>query len=309
SIRSSSGTAVVHLSYDMDNVPPRPYDPDKPGTRWTRFVCISDTHSVIDFPVPDGDILIHAGDLTTVGRVPDLQKTIQWLSRLPHAAKIVIAGSHDLVLDMDWYDQYSWKVHGKSLEVCSGVNAVLSTESALASSSGSSTEVSSSSSFSSSIPKEWKLFGVPGTPESDPDPGLAFHYAKGTDAEETFARVLPDTEILITHGPPANILDTSEEGTHVGCEELWKRVKAIRPRLHVFGHVHEGRGALIHTWGEEGDDDAEDVQENRCGSSETIFVNASSTPAGALYYEALNDGHSPDVGGYNFQPIIVDLLD
>src|SRR5260370_4652624 len=86
SIRSPSGTAVVHLSYELDNIPPRPYDPEKPDARWTRFVCISDTHSVIDFPVPDGDILLHSGDMTTVGRVADLQNTLQWLSRLPHAA-------------------------------------------------------------------------------------------------------------------------------------------------------------------------------------------------------------------------------
>ncbi len=78
----------MHLSYELDNIPPRPYDPEKPDARWTRFVCISDTHSVIDFPVPDGDILLHSGDMTTVGRVADLQKTLQWLSRLPHAAKM-----------------------------------------------------------------------------------------------------------------------------------------------------------------------------------------------------------------------------
>ena len=50
--------AVVHLSWDLKNPPERPKD----GT-WTRFICVSDTHCQI-FPVPDGDVFLHAGDLS-----------------------------------------------------------------------------------------------------------------------------------------------------------------------------------------------------------------------------------------------------
>lgn len=32
-----------------------------------RFVCISDTHTRDQFNVPDGDVLLHAGDFTNVG--------------------------------------------------------------------------------------------------------------------------------------------------------------------------------------------------------------------------------------------------
>ena len=49
---------VVHLSWDLKNPPERPKD----GT-WTRFVCVSDTHCRI-FPVLDGDVFLHAGDLS-----------------------------------------------------------------------------------------------------------------------------------------------------------------------------------------------------------------------------------------------------
>ncbi len=30
----------------------------------------------------------------------------------------------------------------------------------------------------------------------------------------------------------------------MGCEDLLARVRAVRPRLNVFGHIHESRGAL-----------------------------------------------------------------
>ncbi len=66
-----------------------------------RVVCISDTHDhAVD--VPEGDILVHAGDLTNEGTAADIQKQLDWLKTLPHGVKIVIAGNHD-----SYFDEYS----------------------------------------------------------------------------------------------------------------------------------------------------------------------------------------------------------
>ena len=52
-------------------------------------------------------------------------------------------------------------------------------------------------------------------------------------------------DILITHGPPKGILGTCSDGFDAGCSdlsyEIWNRVK---PKVHLFGHIHEGYGAL-----------------------------------------------------------------
>src|SRR5260221_12775419 len=106
---------------------------------------------------------------------------------------------------------------------------------------------------------------------------------------DIYAQVPLDTEIMVTHGPPHKILDFTGGGDHTGCEELWKRLKTIQPRLHVFGHVHESRGAMIHTWSLK-EVEEEKGEENECDSPETVFVNASCQPAGPLYYGALSDG-------------------
>jgi predicted MPP superfamily phosphohydrolase len=66
-----------------------------------RVVCISDTHDQ-KVEIPDGDILIHAGDLTNAGTVADIQTQIDWLRRQPHPVKVVIAGNHD-----SWFDPRS----------------------------------------------------------------------------------------------------------------------------------------------------------------------------------------------------------
>ncbi|KAJ7089217.1 hypothetical protein B0H15DRAFT_279689 [Mycena belliarum] len=56
------------------------------------------------------------------------------------------------------------------------------------------------------------------------------------------------TDILLTHGPPHGVLDRTTKATLAGCPALAARLAALRPRLHVFGHIHEARGAYVHLW-------------------------------------------------------------
>jgi hypothetical protein len=81
-------------------------------SRSLRFVCISDTHGKHDsIDVPDGDVLIHAGDFTHNGTHRQIQRFNDWLGSLPHRHKIVIAGNHELSLDAPWYLKYGRKRH------------------------------------------------------------------------------------------------------------------------------------------------------------------------------------------------------
>ena len=69
-----------------------------------RMVCISDTHSAVEhvelpFKIPDGDILIHAGDFTNYGEVDKVKEFNAWLGTLPHTYKIVVAGNRDISFD------------------------------------------------------------------------------------------------------------------------------------------------------------------------------------------------------------------
>ena len=67
-----------------------------------RLVCISDTHSLHRrIPeIPDGDVLIHAGDCLGAGTLDDVVHLDNWLGSLPHRHKIVIAGNHDWVFQV-----------------------------------------------------------------------------------------------------------------------------------------------------------------------------------------------------------------
>jgi hypothetical protein len=81
-----STTEVVHLEYDIHNPPPPPTESD-----WTRFICISDTHSRV-FPVPPGDVLLHSGDLTNTGTLQETERTMNWINGLPHKTKMCVPG-------------------------------------------------------------------------------------------------------------------------------------------------------------------------------------------------------------------------
>jgi hypothetical protein len=73
------------------------------GSPPIRVVCLSDTHSLhAKVSVPDGDLLIHAGDLTDSGTAADIQDALDWLAAQPHRHKIVVAGNHD-----SWFDARS----------------------------------------------------------------------------------------------------------------------------------------------------------------------------------------------------------
>jgi len=79
--------------------------------------------------------------------------------------------------------------------------------------------------------------------------------ANSPEIKQIWARIPDDTDVLITHSPPANILDLTSRGKHAGCAQLLKRINQIKPQLHVFGHIHEAHGCIK--------------------QNSTIFVNAS----------------------------------
>ena len=64
------------------------------------IVAISDTHGQHrSLDIPDGDILIHAGDLTNGGEIDQVEDFNNFLGTLPHQDKVVIAGNHDFCFE------------------------------------------------------------------------------------------------------------------------------------------------------------------------------------------------------------------
>ncbi|PGH16221.1 hypothetical protein AJ80_05244 [Polytolypa hystricis UAMH7299] len=194
-----------------------------PSQSGVTVVCISDTHNCQPRLV-DGDILIHAGDLTQSGSLKEVQATIDWLNSQPHAQKVVIAGNHDLILDNNY--RYHPSSHPGAFHRKESVNW------------GDVTYLQNSSvTLRCSHDRELKIYG---SPFSLRHGNWAFQYPRTTNIWDEHS-IPADTDILITHGPPQGHLDLDRFGYKFLLESLWKLRK--KPQLHVFGHVHGGYGA------------------------------------------------------------------
>ena len=84
-----------------------------------------------------------------------------------------------------------------------------------------------------------KFYGSPWQPEFY---NWAFNLPRGEKLAQKWAEIPDNTDVLITHGPAYGILDYAPMGGHVGCEELYKRISDIKPKIHVCGHIHNSYG-------------------------------------------------------------------
>lgn len=57
----------------------------------------------------------------------------------------------------------------------------------------------------------------------------------------------PGVDIIMTDGPPKDILDWTAQGS-AGCENLMRALSGARPKLYCFGHIHEAYGSKLVTW-------------------------------------------------------------
>ena len=200
-----------------------------------RIVCIADTHNKHDrLLVPEGDVLIHAGDITEGGTRRELISFMKWFEKQPHEHKVFIGGNHDYYLEKvdieDLNNNLSSNVHylhNSSVEI----NGL----------------------------KFW------GTPQSPSMSNWAF-------GDSFFWKDIPlDTDVLISHIPPFDILDLHDRNHNLGDTMLRKRIEELNLKLHVFGHVHDSYGLTR--------------------LRDTIFINASS---------------QSEIGHYLNPPIIFD---
>lgn len=186
---------------------------DRPDPFSLKLVLLSDTHELHrEAEVPEGDILIHAGDFTmfshSLRAIADFN---EWLGELPHLHKLVVPGNHELFLEAD---------HSRRSILSNAI--VLLNE-------GTTVE-------------GLRIWGSPVTPLY----GGAFGLSSPEDRRRLYAQIPEDIDVLVTHGPPYGILDSSpDSGMHSGCRALFDAVMRVRPKLHVFGHVHGAHGIFV----------------------------------------------------------------
>ena len=192
--------------------------------------------------MPGGDILIHSGDISSLGRKHEVEGFIDWFNKIDnYTHKIFIAGNHDMSFDreallrtkLDYFDggRNNWDTpcaDGKP----EWLNDMLAIDLA-----PNVFYLENSYVMLDGL----KIWGSPITPSFGY--GWAFNKDRGEDISKVWDMIPNDTDIVITHGPIYGYRDkTYRTYENVGCADLLHKLNEVKPHLHFSGHIHEDYG-------------------------------------------------------------------
>ena len=194
-----------------------------------RITVISDTHKKhkqITQDLPGGDILIHAGDISSMGYEYEIREFCKWFNGLHnYTHKVFIAGNHDWGFQdnpitikeiLDFYTNITY-LQDDFVIIGEDAQSIV------------------------------KIYGSPWQPRFM---NWAFNADRGEDIQQYWDKIPNDTDILITHGPAFGYLDTViGKGIPLGCENLTDKIAEVKPKIHVCGHIHSGYGHKVSTDG------------------------------------------------------------
>ncbi len=178
-----------------------------------KIVLISDTHGLHhQLEIPQSDILIHTGDISNKGSLAEIQDFLEWFALQPQAHKIFIAGNHDFYLEKlsasslaELIPKNIHYLHNELLEI-----------------------------------EGLKIWGSPVSPI--PRKRWAFNRLRGEDIQKCWDLIPSNLDILLVHGPAFGILDQMINKELIGCKNLRQTILQKKPKVFVFGHIHESRG-------------------------------------------------------------------
>lgn len=182
-----------------------------------KIVMVSDTHNKHNqIVLPEGNILVHSGDFSGMGKQSEVKNFFKWIAKQSEIFEhvIFIAGNHELSFE----DKASWV--DESIEgLPKNVHYLEDSELVI---------------------DGMKFYGTPWQPEFY---NWAFNLKRGIECAEKWALIPEDTDVLLSHGPPKYMCDYMPwDLINIGCADLLERVMFVRPKLHVFGHIHCGYG-------------------------------------------------------------------
>jgi predicted phosphodiesterase len=214
----------------------------------TRFLIISDTHGM-DFtsenrPTHKVDVVIHCGDLTDGSKLSEFRNSLQLLKDLDAPLKLVIAGNHDFTMDIPAFEKHvseapqplepelvvkEYGAHGEAQKLFAQEAGIVFLD-------------EGTHRFILANGASLTVYASPYTPALG-----AWGFQYHPDKDHEFA-IEEGTDVAVTHGPPKGVMDFTYGRERAGCPYLFGAVAKAKPKMHCFGHIHEGWGAKLVTW-------------------------------------------------------------
>lgn len=195
-----------------------------------KITMISDTHNKhkqLSGDLPGGELLLHAGDISSMGHKHEIESFLTWFDKIDnYDTKVFIAGNHDWGFQTK-PDQCRGLLTGyKTVDYLEDEEMVLYFDGP----------------NGDRLEENVRIYGSPWQPEFY---NWAFNLPRnGPGLQHKWNMIPENTDILITHGPAWGFVDDVEgrRGQHLGCELLAERIKEIKPKIHLCGHIHTGQG-------------------------------------------------------------------
>ena len=180
----------------------------------TKIVFISDVHQQHkQLVIPECDILVSAGDYSFQGQPQEIEEFHKWFDKQPAEHLISVQGNHEVWVERNF--EISKKLVSKICPRAHFVDEGL-------------VEINDLKFWCSAVTPffcDW-----------------AWNVNRGSPIRKHWDLIPEDADILVTHGPVANILDETLFGEHVGCWDLHDKIKEIKPKIHASGHIHPSYG-------------------------------------------------------------------
>lgn len=200
--------------------------------------CVSDLHG--HYPeLQGGDLLIIAGDFCKNDSTKEIVNFQKWLWEQEDFYKkiICIAGNHDNFIQEELEKGYGFSWNNEKIEFLLDSDTEFTIEE--------DDEELERCGIHPTIERTFKIWGSPWTKTFEGMNPACKAFTVDTEEElaEKWALIPDDIDILITHSPTYSILDKTVHNRKEGCPYLyeWFMMRG-RPKLHVFGHIHESYG-------------------------------------------------------------------
>lgn len=179
-----------------------------------KITCLSDTHMHHKkITMPETDMIIHAGDFTYRGELDEVKKFLTWYGQQQAKYKILVCGNHEVGISKQPFQLLQQMCENEGIKILNNSHTVI---------------------------EKLTIFGSPNSGEFGN--GWAYNSTE-EELENIYNSILPDTDIVITHGPARGSLDKVLSGELVGSPSLAKRLSELKNlKLHITGHIHESRG-------------------------------------------------------------------
>ena len=219
----------------------------------TRFFILSDTHGM-EFGEEEmcsqyADVAIHCGDLTEESKLEEYRATLRLLMDVQAPLKLVIAGNHDFTLDIPVFrEKFALARPALDPDLVRKVYGDFGEARQLfeeARSAGIIFLEEGNHHFTLQNGAALSVYASPYTPSLG-DWGFQYHPNQRHSFE-----IPKGVDLVITHGPSKGIMDYTHAKQRAGCPDLFGAIARARPRIHCFGHIHEGWGAKMVTWREQ----------------------------------------------------------